>query len=107
MEFSFIHGVNLRKFPRVCTTAARLAPVRNIDQLAPPYDHAHALTTNFPGTSLDSVTAHVSVIIARAAPCVTDGTPHFKAVWLYMLTTPVDDDRAHHAANSTQRNCAG
>ena len=71
-------------------TAARLAPVRNVDQLAPPYDHAHAFTTNFPGTALDSGTAHISVIIARAAPRDADGAPHFKLVWLYMLTEPVE-----------------
>ncbi len=56
------------------------APV-NVDSEPYPFRHSHILTTNYPGTKLDSKTAHTTVIADRNAA-------RFEKVWLYMLTEP-------------------
>ena len=54
------------------------APV-DVDQSSYPYQHSHILTTNYPGTKLDSKTAHTTVIADRNERL-------FEKVWVYMLT---------------------
>lgn len=54
------------------------APV-SVDRESPPYQHSRILTTNHPGTKLDSGPAHTSVMSPRNADV-------FRKVWTYMLT---------------------
>jgi hypothetical protein len=54
----------------------------DVDLEIPPYRHSHILTTNYPGTRVDSMTAHGTAINDRNAAV-------FRAAWLYMLTEPV------------------
>lgn len=61
-------------------------PLVNVDQEAPPYRHSHCLTTNDPGTHLESSAAHTSVMNGRNAAV-------FGAVWRYMLTESTDQDQ--------------
>ncbi len=64
------------------------APV-NVDAEKPPFKHTRILTTNYPGTALESGPAHVSVMSDGATPRTKDGSLLFKPVWVYMLTEPV------------------
>jgi hypothetical protein len=51
----------------------------NVDTAAPPYAHTRILMTNYPGTKVDSKTAHTTMI--------NDANEHlFGPVWRYMLT---------------------
>ena len=56
-----------------------LGPVVNVDSEKPPYRHTHCLTTNHPGTELDSGTAHSAVIAPRNAAVFSTG-------WKYLRT---------------------
>ncbi len=61
----------------------KLGPVVDVDREKPPYRHSRILTTNYPGTKLDSRTAHTSVMSPRNEDV-------FLRVWTYLLTEPVD-----------------
>lgn len=61
----------------------KLGPVVDVDREKPPYRHSRILTTNYPGTKLDSRTAHTSVVNPR-------NEDTFLRVWTYLLTEPVD-----------------
>lgn len=58
------------------------APV-DVDRAKPPYQHSRILTTNYPGTKLESTAAHTSVMNPRNADV-------FGPVWRYLLIEPVD-----------------
>jgi len=53
----------------------------DVDSERPPYRYARILTTNYPGTSVDSKTAHMTAIADRNSSV-------FRPVWKYMLTEP-------------------
>jgi hypothetical protein len=57
----------------------QFGPPENVDSEAPPYRHARILTTNYPGTAVDSKTAHGTAISDRNQSV-------FRTVWTYMLT---------------------
>ncbi|MBO2011651.1 BPSS1187 family protein [Hymenobacter negativus] len=59
---------------------------QSVDNAAPPYQHAHALSTNYPGTLVTSQVAHTSEVGDGQTPKKADGTPLFQLVWQYMLT---------------------
>lgn len=61
----------------------QLGPAVDVDREKPPYRHSRMLTTNYPGTKLDSRTAHTSVMNPRNEDV-------FRRVWTYLLTEPVD-----------------
>ena len=60
-------------------------PVVNVDSAAPPYGATRSLTSN-----LDSPTNsyHGCVAVDRGLVLRADGTPVYKPVWEYLLTTP-------------------
>jgi hypothetical protein len=62
----------------------------DVDRDAPPFHHAHALFTSWPGTQekIDSISAHTSVI--RDNLFGSDGRPLFRSVWIHMLTASTD-----------------
>lgn len=60
----------------------RFGAPANVDTEKPPYRHARIFTTNYPGTKIQPMDAHVSVISVKNADV-------FKDVWRYMLTEPV------------------
>lgn len=62
----------------------------NVDETAAPFKGSRILTTNYPGTTLTSTAAHVSVISDATTPRKPGGGLLFKPVWEYMLTTPVE-----------------
>ena len=55
----------------------------DVDRTPPPFQHSRILTTDYPGGTIDSNTAHTAVITWR-----NDAV--FAPVWLYMLTASVD-----------------
>lgn len=59
-------------------------PVVNVDTAAPPYGNTHSLTSN-----LDTPTSnyHGCVAVDRHLALLPDGTPVYKLVWEYLLTT--------------------
>lgn len=63
-----------------------IGPESDIDVDSPPYHRAHALFTNFPGTPMESIPAHTSVIGDGGTPKLADGGYRFRPVWVYMLT---------------------
>ncbi|HLK13704.1 MAG TPA: hypothetical protein VKT78_02780 [Fimbriimonadaceae bacterium] len=70
-----------------------LAPPADVDSIAPPFGNSHILTTNYPGTPVPSVQAHTSVVADGSTPKRSDGSPLFKPVWLYMLTSGEPTER--------------
>lgn len=70
--------------------ASGLSTVADTDKLAPPYGHAHVLTTNQPGTPINSGLAHLGLVFDFTLPRGSDGRPLYEPVWTYMLTTPVE-----------------
>jgi hypothetical protein len=56
------------------------APVVDVDKESPPYRNARVLVTNYPGSRVDSKTAH-GTAIANSNKAV------FQKTWIYMLTT--------------------
>lgn len=66
----------------------RAGGISDVDKLARPFNHAHVLFTNWPGTTTDSLTAHGSMIGPK--PLNANGTPLFRPVWLYMLNAHTD-----------------
>lgn len=61
----------------------------SVDTEKPPYKNTRILTTNYPGTPMESIPAHVSVMADGTAPRNPDGSLMFKPVWVYMLSTAV------------------
>jgi hypothetical protein len=57
------------------------APIVDVDQEAPPYRNSRVLVTNYPGTRVDSTTAHGTAISNK-------NQAEFRKVWIYMLTAP-------------------
>ena len=51
----------------------------NVDSEQPPYRHTRILTTNYPGTAVDSKTALTTAISYKNRAA-------FRLVWVYMLT---------------------
>jgi len=78
-------GCDYSEQVEICKTIG-IAPEADVDRDTRPYHGAHALFTNFPGTPLESVPAHVSVIGDGGSPKLADGTYRFRPVWEYMLT---------------------
>jgi pimeloyl-ACP methyl ester carboxylesterase len=71
--------------------ASGLTSIADTDTLAPPFEHAHILTTNQPGQEINSALAHLGLIFDFTLPRGPDGRLLYEPVWTYMLTTPVDD----------------
>ncbi len=69
--------------------ASGLTAVADVDQLSPPYDDAHVLTTNQPGTPVNSALAHLGLVFDFMLPRGSGGLPLYQPVWTYMLTAPV------------------
>jgi hypothetical protein len=57
------------------------APVVDVDREGPPYRNSRVLVTNYPGTQVDSKTAHGTAISNQNQAV-------FRKVWVYMLTSP-------------------
>lgn len=70
--------------------ASGLTAVADTDKLVPPYNHAHVLTTNQPGTPINSGLAHLGLAFDFTLPRGPDGRPLYLPVWTYMLTAPVE-----------------
>ena len=60
----------------------QLAPAVDVDQEAPPYRRSRILVTNYPGTQVDSKTAHGTALTDKNQSV-------FRRTWVYMLTTPI------------------
>ena len=58
----------------------QFGPPTSVDDASPPFGKSHILTTNFPGTKVDSLTAHATMLSPK-------NKERFVAVWKYMLTT--------------------
>ena len=71
--------------------ASGLTSIADTDKLAPPYEHAHILTTNQPGQEINSALAHLGLVFDFTLPRGPDGRPLYEPVWTHMLTAPVDD----------------
>jgi pimeloyl-ACP methyl ester carboxylesterase len=69
--------------------ASGLTTVTDTDKLGPPYNQAHVLTTNQPGTPINSALAHLGLVFDFMLPRGPDGRLIYEPVWIYMLTTPV------------------
>lgn len=81
-------GTNLRAL-----NLEQFGPAVDVDRTEPPYRHSRILTTNHPGTKLDSRTAHTSVMNPRHADV-------FTPVWRYLLTEPTNAPQAHSSTDS-------
>jgi hypothetical protein len=64
--------------------------VADVDTESPPYHHARALFTSWPGHRVDSKDAHTSVV--RDNVLDKEGEPVFLSVWRYMLTEPAENN---------------
>ena len=62
-----------------------MAPPVDVDLEVPPYRHSRVLITNYPGTELDSKTAHGTALADRNQRV-------FMPMWVYMLTEPIAAD---------------
>ena len=71
--------------------ASGLTSIADTDNRAPPYGHAHILTTNQPGREINSALAHLGLVFDFTLPRGPDGRLLYEPVWTYMLTVPVDD----------------
>jgi pimeloyl-ACP methyl ester carboxylesterase len=87
---AFFFGINHQQDRQACSFPAvlqnqaalhmdRFGPPADVDNQGPPYGHARILTTNYPGTPVDSQTAHGTAIADRNSAV-------FRPVWVYMLT---------------------
>jgi hypothetical protein len=61
----------------------KLGASADVDAEGAPYHHARILTTDYPGTKVTSLVAHTTFL----NPNYGD---HFKDVWIYVLTEPVE-----------------
>ncbi len=57
----------------------------DIDKTAYPFNNSRILITDFPGSPINSLEAHTSLMGGKT-PLDKDGIPLFKPVWIYMLT---------------------
>lgn len=71
--------------------ASGLTTMADVDKLVPPYGHAHVLTTNQPGKSVNSAPAHLGLVFDFMLPRGSDGGVLYRTAWIYVLTEPVDD----------------
>lgn len=88
--FTFNHkqdkqGCDYEEQRSICKTLG-IVPEADVDTVKRPFGGAHALFTDFPGGTLESVPAHTSVIGDGATPKLPDGGYRFAPVWEYMLT---------------------
>ena len=70
--------------------ASGLTTVADTDKLAPPYQHAHVLTTNQPGKPINSALAHLGLVFDFMLPRGADDRVLYRPAWIYMLTAPVE-----------------
>ncbi len=65
-------------------------PVVNVDAVAPPYNNTHSLTTNLePASGAPQLGKyHNGIAVDVYTPNQQDGTPIYKKVWEYLLSTP-------------------
>ncbi len=65
-------------------------PVVNVDAAAPPYDNTHSLTTDLePASGLPQFGKyHNGIAVDVFVPKLQDGTPVYKKIWEYLLSTP-------------------
>lgn len=70
--------------------ASGLTDIADIDELAPPYDGAHVLTTNQPGRKINSALAHLGLVFDFMLPRDDAGRMPYRPAWIYMLTAPVE-----------------
>ena len=59
-----------------------------VENLAPPYDGSHMLTTDLPPRTGTSLEYHNATVVDSATPLEMDGTPTFTPVWQYMMISP-------------------
>ena len=71
--------------------ASGLDSTADTDGSAPPYGHAHILTTDQPGRPINSGLAHLGLVFDFTLPRGSDGRPVYRPVWIYMLTEPASD----------------
>ena len=71
--------------------ASGLDSTADTDESAPPYGHAHILTTDQPGRAINSGLAHLGLVFDFTLPRGSDGRPVYRPVWIYMLTEPASD----------------
>lgn len=69
--------------------ASGLTDVADSDSLAPPYGHAHVLTTNQPGSPVNSALAHLGLVFDFMLPRGAGGELLYRPAWTYLLTAPV------------------
>jgi hypothetical protein len=86
-------GLNHRQDRQGCTFPQQLMNLHalgvdelgaavDVDREVPPYQHSHILVTNYPGTKVESRTAHGTALAERNKAV-------FAPEWKYMLTAPV------------------
>ena len=92
--FALVHEQDTQaiSYARANGKSARLGPdgVADVDRLSPPYDHAQVLTTNQPGTPVNSALAHLGLVFDFMLPRGSGGGLLYRPVWTYMLTAPVN-----------------
>jgi pimeloyl-ACP methyl ester carboxylesterase len=69
--------------------ASGLTAAADVDALAPPYGNARALTTDQPGSPVNSALAHLGLVFDFMLPRGSGGQLLYRPVWNYMLTAPV------------------
>lgn len=69
--------------------ASGLTTVASIDGAAPPYGHAHVLTTNHGGAKMESALAHLSLAFDFTLPRER-GRNLLADAWRHLLTAPVE-----------------
>jgi pimeloyl-ACP methyl ester carboxylesterase len=69
--------------------ASGLTAAADVDALAPPYGQAQVLTTNQPGSPINSALAHLGLVFDFMLPRGSRGELLYRPVWNYMLTAPV------------------
>lgn len=63
----------------------------NVDNTTTPYNNSHSLFTNVDLVSSNDF--HGSVVVDVRVPKLSDGTPIFKDVWVYLLSTTDSSDK--------------
>ncbi len=89
--FAFVHEQDTQ----ACSYAQQLENLRvsglttlaDTDKVAPPYNHAQILTTNYPGKSINSASAHLMLVFDFMLP---RAPVSYRPVWSYLLTEPVE-----------------
>jgi pimeloyl-ACP methyl ester carboxylesterase len=88
--FAYVHtrdrqGCDFPQQLEIYRAMGLAAEPRSVDGAAPPYGNAHVLLTSYPGRAISSREAHVIGISNQLRDA--SGTPLFKPVWTYMLTS--------------------